>query len=112
MSDAYSKLLERIKDLGRLDAVEALLDWDQQVNMPPGGVEGRAEQLSLIAGLAHEWKTSDEVGRLLSEAVSHNGEFAAATNIREMARAGHPHDQAVAAAMRKAGRPKKRRKKR
>ena len=30
MSDAYGKLLERIKDLGRLDAIEALLDWDQQ----------------------------------------------------------------------------------
>ena len=86
MSDAYSKLLERMKDLGRLDAIEALLDWDQQVNMPPGGVEGRAEQLSLIAGLAHEWKTSDEVSQLLSEAKSNNGDFAATTNIREMAR--------------------------
>lgn len=32
-------------------------------------------------------------------------------NIREMMKAGHPQKQAVAAAMRKAGKPKSRRKK-
>ena len=47
MSDAYATLIERVKEIGRLEAVEQLLDWDQETYMPPKGVTGRADLAEL-----------------------------------------------------------------
>jgi len=55
-------LLAEIADLGKAAAV---LGWDQQVNMPPGGAEARGQQLALLSRLAHERATSPELGKLL-----------------------------------------------
>ncbi len=64
--------IERLKaymtrplDLARASAV---LAWDQEVNMPEGGVEARANQLATLSALMHEMATSDEMRRLLEEA--------------------------------------------
>jgi carboxypeptidase Taq len=57
-------ILAGVSDLSRAAAV---LEWDQETYMPPGGVQSRAEQLSTLQRLAHVQFTSDEVGRLLSE---------------------------------------------
>ena len=54
MNQAYRNLMERMKDVGRMHAVEQLLDWDQETYMPAGGVMARAELTSLVSGLAHE----------------------------------------------------------
>ena len=65
MSDNLQQLkaiLAEVKDLGRAAMV---LDWDMEVNMPPGGVQSRGEQLSTLQSLAHARLSSDEVGRLL-----------------------------------------------
>jgi carboxypeptidase Taq len=62
---AYDELKERVAEIADLEAAGALLGWDQQVKMPPGGAEVRAEQLATLGRLAHEALTSDEVGRLL-----------------------------------------------
>jgi carboxypeptidase Taq len=62
---AYDELKERVAEIADLEAAGALLGWDQQVKMPPGGGEVRAEQLATLGRLAHEALTSDEVGRLL-----------------------------------------------
>lgn len=50
-----------------LDKVSALLDWDQQTNMPPGGAEDRGYHIATIETLMHKKFTSDEIGRLLEE---------------------------------------------
>ncbi len=50
-----------------LVATAAVLEWDAQVKMPPGGAEGRSFQLGTIQKLAHKTFTSPEVGRLLDE---------------------------------------------
>lgn len=57
-------MLAEIADLGKAAAV---LGWDQQVNMPPGGAEARGNQLALLGRLAHERATSPELGRLLED---------------------------------------------
>ena len=63
--------LQRLKDIlaevSDLSRAAAVLEWDQETYMPPGGVQSRAEQLSTLQRLAHVQFTSDEVGRLLSE---------------------------------------------
>ncbi|MGZ4358786.1 MAG: carboxypeptidase M32 [Gaiellaceae bacterium] len=68
MQDGLSRLkllLAEIKDLGR---VAAVLDWDQQVMMPPAGAESRAEQLTTLGRVIHERATSPELGRAVEEA--------------------------------------------
>jgi carboxypeptidase Taq len=57
-------ILAEVTDLGR---AAALLDWDQETYMPPGGVTARSEQLSTLLRLSHVRFTGDEVGRLLAE---------------------------------------------
>jgi len=86
MSDAYDRLLERVKDIGRLQAVAQLLGWDQETYMPKEGARARSEQFALINGLAHERLVADET-RALLEAVTHPaGDYLAETNIRETRR--------------------------
>ncbi len=46
----------------------AVLGWDQQVNMPPGGAEARASALSTLARIEHDMLVSDETARLLEDA--------------------------------------------
>ncbi|MBI4762807.1 MAG: carboxypeptidase M32 [Chloroflexota bacterium] len=57
-------LLGEVADLGRASAV---LGWDQQVNMPPGGGEARGQQLATLGKIAQEKFTSDEVGQLIED---------------------------------------------
>jgi carboxypeptidase Taq len=67
MQATYAELRERIGEIEDLERASALLGWDQQVKMPPGGAGVRAEQLATLNRLAHEALTSDEMGRLLDQ---------------------------------------------
>lgn len=67
MTEKLEALKEKLAEVFNLYTVAALLDWDQQTYMPPGGAEDRAEQTALITQLAHERLVSDEVGRLLDD---------------------------------------------
>jgi carboxypeptidase Taq len=64
------ELKTRLADVVHLQQTAALLGWDQQVKMPPGGAEARAEQLALISRLAHEMFVADEVGQLIDDAAA------------------------------------------
>jgi carboxypeptidase Taq len=66
MSDSLERLKTILAEVTDLNRAAALLDWDQETYMPPGGVTARSEQLSTLLRLAHVRSTSDEVGRLLS----------------------------------------------
>lgn len=43
-----------------------LLEWDEEVYMPAGGVEHRAEQLAMLAGLVHDRGTDPRYDELLT----------------------------------------------
>jgi carboxypeptidase Taq len=64
---AYEELMQRVRDEATLASVEALLEWDEETRMPAGAVEGRSEQLALLAGLLHERGTDPRLGELLDE---------------------------------------------
>jgi carboxypeptidase Taq len=65
------KKLEQFKtilaDISDLNYTAALLDWDQQTYMPPGGAEARGNQMALLRYLVHEHATSPEMGKLLDD---------------------------------------------
>lgn len=70
MSQKYTQLVERLKDIKNLNSAGAVLGWDQQTQMPPGGASARAAQLATLARISHEMFTSDETARLLEDAAA------------------------------------------
>jgi carboxypeptidase Taq len=65
MSDNLQRLKDILAEVTDLSRAAAVLDWDQETNMPPGGVLSRSQQLSTLLTLSHVRFTSNEVGRLL-----------------------------------------------
>jgi len=67
MQDKLDQLKALLHPAHDLTMAAALLQWDQETYMPPGGVEARADQLATLSQMAHELFTADEVGQLLEE---------------------------------------------
>ncbi|KAF9351632.1 hypothetical protein BGX26_010410 [Mortierella sp. AD094] len=63
----YDQLSVRIKDIVHLKGISGLLQWDQEVMMPPKAAAARATQSSVLAGLTHEAQTSPVLGSILEE---------------------------------------------
>lgn len=84
--DSYEQLLARVRDVGRLNTVLALLDWDYETYMPIKGESARAEQIALLSGLSHEMFVSDGTGALLERAERECGDELCTANLREIRR--------------------------
>jgi len=67
MSEALERLTTILAEVTDLSRAAALLEWDQETYMPPGGVRARSDQLSTLLRLSHVRFTAEEVGHLLSE---------------------------------------------
>src|SRR5512146_3278622 len=67
MQDKFSSLKTILAEIQDLDCAIALLDWDQQVNMPKGGAEERGYQLATLSAIAHDKFTTPEVGQMLDD---------------------------------------------
>jgi carboxypeptidase Taq len=65
MEDKFKQLKTLLAEISDLIAADALLGWDQQVNMASGGAQDRSEQISTLEGLIHKKATSSELGNLL-----------------------------------------------
>jgi carboxypeptidase Taq len=86
---AYLELLHRAREHTLLGSCATLLEWDEDVSMPEGGGEHRAEQQALVARLLHRQATDPRLGDLLAEAEVRLGRFPAsgdpvAVNLREL----------------------------
>jgi carboxypeptidase Taq len=68
MGKAIEVLRETLGTIFDLRAASAVLEWDQQVNMPPGGVTDRAYQLSTLGRIAHEKFASEATGAAIEAA--------------------------------------------
>lgn len=64
--DLYNDLVARLKQTAVLASCSALLGWDEQTYLPVGGAEHRANQLGMLAGLAHQKATDAKIGELLT----------------------------------------------
>ena len=63
-----SPLFALTRELSDLRAVQALLDWDQQTQMPAGANGVRAEQTGALETVVHERGTSPALGHAITEA--------------------------------------------
>jgi carboxypeptidase Taq len=87
---AYAELIRRVREAALLESCAGLLGWDERTYMPRQGSAHRAEQVALLARLAHELVTAPCIGELLGalegSAVIADGDSEAAANIREIRR--------------------------
>ena len=65
LSDALIGLRRELAQIDDLVVAARVLEWDQLVMMPRGGVETRAESLATLNRFAHELFIRDEIGELL-----------------------------------------------
>lgn len=90
MADAarrYARFLELVHEVHDLGSAMGLLEWDQEVMMPPRGVQGRARVRATVAALMHDRMVDDELGGLIAElAAAQPGDPWSAANLREMKR--------------------------
>ncbi|MCA9254228.1 MAG: carboxypeptidase M32 [Phycisphaerales bacterium] len=84
--DAYDDLLNRLREIGQLDATAALLDWDAETYMPKNGLGVRADQLALLARLSHERMTDPAIGDRISQLDEQCDDEVSETNVREIKR--------------------------
>ena len=54
MEQKLNQLKTILTEIADLEAASALMGWDQQVNMPPGGAEARGNQLATVQKLIHQ----------------------------------------------------------
>ena len=82
--------MQRVREEATLACIEAMLEWDEETRMPAGAVEGRSEQLALVAGLLHERGTDPRIGELLDRLegspLLEDASSPAAVNVRELRR--------------------------
>jgi carboxypeptidase Taq len=71
MQEQYRKFKELVAEIADINHSLALLGWDQQVFMPPGGAEERGYMMGTLGKIAHEKFTSDEMGKLLADLKNH-----------------------------------------
>lgn len=59
---AYADLLAHFKQAKALELASGLLSWDQEVMMPSGGAEQRAEQAGAMQAVLHAKRTDPRIG--------------------------------------------------
>jgi carboxypeptidase Taq len=91
--DPLSRLHALIGEVVDLNHAAALVEWDEQVLMPPGGATTHGEMTATIRKIAHEKFTSDEIGRAL-EALAAEGAAADSDTARLVAITRHDYDKA------------------
>ncbi len=64
---AYHELCQRAREISLLQSIENLLEWDENVLLPPAGVDYRAEQMTYLAGQIHRQSTDAKFGELLDQ---------------------------------------------
>ncbi|GMV95606.1 MAG: carboxypeptidase M32 [Candidatus Hydrogenedentota bacterium] len=70
MQKQLNELRERLAAVSDIRSAVAVLSWDQEVNMPPKGAEGRGHQIATLSAHAHRLFTDAAVGRLLDDLAS------------------------------------------
>jgi carboxypeptidase Taq len=67
VSEKLIQLKEMLGEVADLRNASAVLSWDQNTYMPPGGAEARGQQLATLGKLAQIKFTSEQIGKLLEQ---------------------------------------------
>lgn len=96
METKFNRLKEKFAEVSDINSASNILQWDQEVYMPAGSAQARAEALSTLSRISHEKFTSPEMGGLIEEvspwALSKGPDSDEAGTLRALKR---DHDRAV-----------------
>src|SRR6267142_6798998 len=67
MGEKLKRLKDILGEVADINRAAAVLSWDQETYMPPGGIANRADQMTTLRRIAHVRLTGDEVGELLDQ---------------------------------------------
>lgn len=67
MEKKLAELKSRLLEISDLNSVNAVIGWDQQTNLPPGGGATRGRQQALLAKMAQEKFVDPAIGKLLDD---------------------------------------------
>jgi carboxypeptidase Taq len=96
MSEKLEQLKTLLAEVADLNYAAALLGWDQQTYMPPGGAEARGNQLATLSRISHDKFVSDEIGTLLGDLEQeYAGAQADSDEVRLLKVTRHNYDQQV-----------------
>jgi carboxypeptidase Taq len=96
MATHTAELDALIAEVTDLRYTASLLNWDERVCMPAGGVAAHGDMLATVRRLAHEKFTSDEVGRLIERAKTElNGQGADSAAHRKIAVTARDYQKAT-----------------
>ncbi len=68
MTEPIKALQDYLATINDLSNAASVLSWDQLTYMPPKGAEARANQLTTLSRLNHEYSTSDQLSHLIEAA--------------------------------------------
>ena len=88
-------LVHHLQETALLSTSNNLLDWDQETQMPSGGLEWRARQQALIARMVHERLSSMERGDLIAAVESDKAAMADAQTAALVREARRDHVKAT-----------------
>jgi carboxypeptidase Taq len=66
MLPSLAELIPLLKQAHTLGTVSELLGWDEQVNLPPGAAEQRAQQHAALAAAQHDAASDERIGAMLA----------------------------------------------
>ncbi len=66
--DPFARIVHRFATAGKLQAAGAMLNWDAQTHMPPGGAWARGEQMAAITEVSADLVGSEAAAAELAEA--------------------------------------------
>jgi len=70
----YPQLLTHLGRIHKLETIAQLLGWDEQVNLPKGSADLRAEQHAVLAETIHAAASAPELGELIESLSSEEGQ--------------------------------------
>ncbi|HOV13472.1 MAG TPA: carboxypeptidase M32 [Spirochaetota bacterium] len=67
---SYKKIIEKYNEIKNIEYANAIADWDQSTNMPPKGVESRAEICGMLSQIAHNLVISDDLFKIVEDIIN------------------------------------------
>ncbi len=88
----YALLCAELKRLDKLESIGGVLGWDEQVNLPPGSADLRAEQNAVYSELVHREWTRPQLGEWIASLRERSGELDEGAR-RVVEEAGRKYDE-------------------
>jgi carboxypeptidase Taq len=66
-STTFDEYLKKSRTLSDISAAVSVLNWDQEIYMPHGAAEARAEQIATLSALLHQMNTAPDYRAMIEE---------------------------------------------